>query len=148
MSFISSLGRVGALLAALTAIALPAVAQAGSGQGVPPQSAIKNASATWAMKGYMLDARGRPVFGELPPLAAIQAASDGWAAKARLLDVDGRPFAIAPRPVAPVSDGGNLEWGAFVIGAAAMLGLVLLAGGLVVGLRAASRTRVPAHRTS
>jgi hypothetical protein len=145
------------LIVVLGALAVVGSAHGDTGQGVPPQSAIDAASANWAAKAKLLDANGRPQFDQLPPLSAIDAASANWAAKAKLLDANGRPqFDQLPPPsaidaasatwaakaklldangrpvsgvtVSPASGGDGFDWGDFGIGAAAMLGLVLLGG--------------------
>jgi hypothetical protein len=100
---------------------------------LPPLSAIDADSARWAAKAKVLDANGRPQFDQLPPLSAIDAASATWAAKAKVLDVNGRPVSgvtVSPASVtvSPASGGDGFDWGDFGIGAAAMLGLVLLGG--------------------
>ena len=66
----------------------------------------------------------------LPPQAAIDAASANWAAKAKLLDVNRRPVYQTP-----VTSGGSssFDWADFGIGAGAMLGVLLLATGLLAG---------------
>ena len=61
-----------------------------------------------------------------PPQSAIDAASAVWAAKAKVLDANGRP--VSGVTVSPASGGDGFDWGDFGIGAAAMLGLVLLGG--------------------
>ena len=119
------------LIAVLGALAVVGSAQGGTGQGVPPQSAIDAASANWAAKAKLLDANGRPQFDQLPPLSSIDAASANWAAKARLLDANGRP--VSGVTVSPASDSTRFNWGDFGIGVAAMFGLVLLAMGLLAG---------------
>jgi hypothetical protein len=114
------------LIVVLGALAVVGSAHGDTRQGVPPQSAIDAASATWAAKAKVLDANGRPQFDQLPPLSAIDAASATWAAKAKVLDANGRP--VSGVTVSPASGGGGFDWGDFGIGAAAMLGLVLLGG--------------------
>jgi hypothetical protein len=114
------------LIVVLGALAVVGSAYGDTGQGVPPQSAIDAASANWAAKAKLLDANGRPQFDQLPPLSSIDAASATWAAKAKLLDANGRP--VSGVTVSPASGGDGFDWGDFGIGAAAMLGLVLLGG--------------------
>jgi hypothetical protein len=114
------------LIVVLGALAVVGSAHGDTGQGVPPQSAIDAASATWAAKAKVLDANGRPQFDQLPPLSAIDAASATWAAKAKVLDANGRP--VSGVTVSPASGSDGFDWGDFGIGAAAMLGLVLLGG--------------------
>jgi hypothetical protein len=134
--------RTGLLIVVLGALAAVGSAHGDTGKGIPPQSAIDAASATWAAKAKVLDANGRPLFDQMPPLSAIDAASATWAAKAKVLDENGRPTwaakakaldANVSRPVSdvtvsPSSGGDGFDWGDFGIGAAAMLGLVLLGG--------------------
>jgi hypothetical protein len=151
------------LIVVLGALAVVGSARGGTGQGVPPRSAIDAASANWAAKAKLLDANGRPQFDQLPPLSSIDAASANWAAKAKLLDANGRPqFDELPplssidavsaswaakaklldangRPVSgvtvsPASDSTRFNWSDFGIGVAAMFGLVLLAMGLLAGV--------------
>jgi hypothetical protein len=117
------------LILVLGALAVVGSAQGGTGQGVPPQSTIDAASANWAAKAKLLDANGRPQFDQLPPLSSIDAASANWAAKAKLLDANGRP--VPGVTVSPASGSTRFNWGDFGIGVAAMLGLVLLAMGLL-----------------
>jgi hypothetical protein len=119
------------LIVVLGALAVVGSAQGGTGQGVPPQSAIDAASANWAAKAKLLDANGRPQFDQLPPLSSIDAASANWAAKAKLLDVNGRP--VSGVTVSPGSGSTPFNWGDFGIGVAAMFGLVLLVMGLLAG---------------
>ena len=142
------------LIVVLGALAAVGSAHGDTGKGVPPQSAIDAASATWAAKAKVLDANGRPLFDQLPPLAAIDAASATWAAKAKVLDETGRPAWAAKakvldanaRPlsgvtVSPASGRDGFDWGDFGIGAAAMLGLVLL-GGIAAALHYSRRAGV------
>jgi hypothetical protein len=65
----------------------------------------------------------------VPPQSTIDAASANWAAKAKLLDANGRP--VPGVTVSPASGSTRFNWGDFGIGVAAMLGLVLLAMGLL-----------------
>jgi hypothetical protein len=142
-SFTTVIRRIGLLLiATLGTLAVGGSAHGDTGHGVPPQSAIDAASATWAAKAQLLDANGRPQFDQLPPQSAIDAASATWAAKAQLLDANGRP--VSSVVVTPASGGNGFDWGDFGIGAAAMLGLVLLGGFAVAvhyGRRAGVRPR-------
>ena len=64
----------------------------------------------------------------LPPQAAIDSASSNWAAKAMLLDVSGRPDKQTPFTSGAPS---SFDWADFGIGAGAMLGVLLLATGLL-----------------
>jgi len=131
-------------VAILAAIAVAGPATGSTGSGVPPQSAIDAASANWAAKAKLLDRYGQPKLERVPPQSAIDAASANWAAKARLLGEDGRPL-IVSHPQRGDATTGAFDWADFGIGGAAMLGLVLLAGGLAVGVRTArhSGTRQP-----
>ena len=111
-SFTTVIRRIALLLiAALGTLAVVGSAHGDTGHGVPPQSAIDAASATWAAKAQLLDANGRPVSSAV---------------------------------VTPASGGNGFDWGDFGIGAAAMLGLVLLGGFAVAvhyGRRAGVRPR-------
>jgi hypothetical protein len=128
-TYTSGLRRTGLLIIALlAAAAVVSPAFGASESAAPPQSAIDNASVTWAAKAKLLDAYGQPMFAKLPPLAAIDNASATWAEKARLLWVDGRPLSPAIVEAAGPSD--HFDWGDFGIGAAAAFGMALLAGGL------------------
>lgn len=117
---------------AVAAFTLTGVAQGATGPSAPPQSAIDTASATWAAKAALLDAYGHPLFAQLPPVSAIDTASATWAAKAKLLDAYGRPLPSESETTATASSSG-FDWGDFGIGVGAMLGLVLIAGGLAAG---------------
>ena len=81
----------------------------------------------------------------LPPQAAIDAASANWAAKAELLDINGRPVHHNP-----VTSGGSssFDWADFGIGAGAMLGVLLLATGLLAGAHYGRKSGVRPHPTS
>ena len=81
----------------------------------------------------------------LPPQAAIDAASANWAAKAKLLDVNGRPV----HQVSVTSGGSSsFDWADFGIGAGAMLGVLLLATGLLAGAHYGRRSGVRPRPTS
>ena len=138
-----------------------ALAGNGSGLNLPPQAAIDAASANWAAKATLLDVNGQPRISLSVPKAAIDAASANWAAKAKLLDVNGQPrislsvpkaaidaasanwaakaklLDINGRPVhqTPVTSArsSSFDWADFGIGAGAMLGVLLLATGLLAG---------------
>ena len=109
------------------ALAGPAAGGTGSGLNLPPKAAIDAASANWAAKAKLLDVDGQPRFGQLPPASAIDAASANWAAKAKLLDVNGQPR------LGGTTSSSGFDWADFGIGAGAMLGLMLLATGLLAG---------------
>jgi hypothetical protein len=139
--------RMGLLLVvALGALALAGPAQSGTAHGVPPQSAIDAASANWAAKAKLLDVNGRPLLDRLPPQSAIDAASANWAAKAKLLDVNGRPLSSVTVSEAVGSTG--LDRRDFGMGAGAMLGLVLLSGGVFAGVYFSRRSTVRTHPSS
>ena len=129
-------------VAALAAMAVAGPATGSTAQGVPPQSAIDNASATWAAKAKLLDAYGQPRLKPVPPQSAIDNASATWAAKAKLLDVYGQPI---PGATLNSTSGGRaaMDWGAFGIGAGAVLGLVLLVSGLAAGAHYSRRRMHP-----
>jgi hypothetical protein len=78
---------------------------------------LKAMSANWAAKGRLL---GSPDAASFYTPQQLQALSRNWAAKARLLG--------GVEPAAQVR-GDRFDWGDFGIGAAAMLGLVLLGVG-------------------
>jgi len=82
----------------------------------------------------------------VPPQSAIDAASANWAAKARLLDVDGRPVSSVTVSEAVGSTG--LDRRDFGMGAGAMLGLVLLSGGVLAGVYFSRRSTVRTHPSS
>ena len=167
--------RTGVLLVVvLGALAVVGSAQSGVGQGIPPQSAIDAASANWAAKARLLDINGRPQFDRLPPQSAIDAASANWAAKARLLDINGRPQFDRQPPQSAI-DAASANWAAkarlldingrpvssvtvsdasgstgfdrrdFGMGAGAMLGLVLISGGVFAGVHFSRRSTVRTH---
>jgi hypothetical protein len=153
-----------------------ALAGNGSGLNLPPQAAIKASSDNWAAKAKLLDVNGQPRISLFVPNAAIDAASANWAAKAKLLDVSGQPrislfvpnaaidaasanwaakaklLDINGRPVhqTPVTSGGSssFDWADFGIGAGAMLGVLLLATGLLAGVHYGRKSGVRPRPTS
>jgi hypothetical protein len=153
-----------------------ALAGNGSGLNLPPQAAIKASSDNWAAKAKLLDVNGQPRISLFVPNAAIDAASANWAAKAKLLDVSGQPrislfvpnaaidaasanwaakaklLDINGRPVhqTPVTSGGSssFDWADFGIGAGAMLGVLLLATGLLAGAHYGRKSGVRPRPTS
>lgn len=136
--------RTGVLLVVvLGALAVVGSAQSGVGQGIPPQSAIDAASANWAAKARLLDINGRPQFDRQPPQSAIDAASANWAAKARLLDINGRP--VSSVTVSDASGSTGFDRRDFGMGAGAMLGLVLISGGVFAGVHFSRRSTVRTH---
>jgi len=131
----------------LGALALVGSAHSGTGQGVPPKSAIDAASANWAAKAKLLDINGRPQFDELPPPSAIDAASANWAAKAKLLDINGRP--VSSVTVSQATGSTGFDRRDFGMGAGAMLGVVaLLSGGIFAGVHFSRRSTVRTHPSS
>jgi hypothetical protein len=78
---------------------------------------IEAISQSWAARGGVFN--NRPAASFLSP-AQIEVMSESWAARAR-------------HARSAVGNQGGLDWGDFGIGAAAMLGLVLLATGLAAG---------------
>jgi hypothetical protein len=82
----------------------------------------------------------------VPPQSAIDAASANWAAKAKLLDVNGRPLSSVTVSEAVGSTG--LDRRDFGMGAGAMLGLVLLSGGVFAGVYFSRRSTVRTHPSS
>ena len=128
-----TLRRTGLVLATAVlgaVLAGSALAGNGSGLNLPPQAAIKASSDNWAAKAKLLDVNGQPRISLFVPNAAIDAASANWAAKAKLLDINGRPVHQTL-----VTSGGSssFDWADFGIGAGAMLGVLLLATGLLAG---------------
>jgi hypothetical protein len=122
-----------------------ALAGNGSGLNLPPQAAIKASSDNWAAKAKLLDVNGQPRIGLFVSNAAIDAASANWAAKAKLLDITGRPVHQTP-----VTSGGSssFDWADFGIGAGAMLGVLLLATGLLAGAHYGRKSGVLPRPTS
>ena len=122
-----------------------ALAGNGSGLNLPPQAAIKASSDNWAAKAKLLDVNGQPRISLFVPNAAIDAASANWAAKAKLLDINGRPVHQTP-----VTSGGSssFDWADFGIGAGAMLGVLLLATGLLAGAHYGRKSGVRPRPTS
>jgi hypothetical protein len=143
-----TLRRTGLVLAtAVLGAVLAGSALAGnrSGLNLPPQAAIKASSDNWAAKAKLLDANGQPRISLFVPNAAIEAASANWAAKAKLLDINGRPVRQTP-----VTSGGSnsFDWADFGIGAGAMLGVLLLATGLLAGAYYGRKSGVRPRPTS
>ena len=66
-------------------------------------------------------------------------------AELRALDIRGRGLndLVVSTPVVHTSGTGGFDWGDFGIGAGAMLGLVMLAGGIAAGLHYSRRTVRP-----
>ena len=143
-----TLRRTGLVLATAVlgaVLAGSALAGNGSGLNLPPQAAIDAASANWAAKAKLLDVNGQPRISLFVPHAAIDAASANWAAKANLLDVNGQPV-----DKIPVTSGGSsrFDWADFGIGTGAMLGVLLLATGLLAGAHYGRKSGVRARPTS
>ena len=137
--FVLATAVLGAVLAG------SALAGNGSGLNLPPQAAIKASSDNWAAKAKLLDVNGQPRISLFVPNAAIDAASANWAAKAKLLDINGRPVHQTP-----VTSGGSssFDWADFGIGAGAMLGVLLLATGLLAGAHYGRKSGVRPRPTS
>jgi hypothetical protein len=143
-----TLRRTGLVLATAVlgaVLAGSALAGNGSGLNLPPQAAIKASSDNWAAKAKLLDVNGQPRINLFVPNAAIDAASANWAAKAKLLDINGRPVHQTP-----VTSGGSssFDWADFGIGAGAMLGVLLLATGLLAGAHYGRKSGVRPRPTS
>jgi hypothetical protein len=143
-----TLRRTGLVLATAVlgaVLAGSALAGNGSGLNLPPQAAIKASSDNWAAKAKLLDVNGQPRISLFVPNAAIDAASANWAAKAKLLDINGRPVHQTP-----VTSGGSssFDWADFGIGAGAMLGVLLLATGLLAGAHYGRKSGVRPRPTS
>jgi hypothetical protein len=127
-----TLRRTGLVLATAVlgaVLAGSALAGNGSGLNLPPQAAIKASSDNWAAKAKLLDVNGQP----------------RWAAKAKLLEINGRPVHQTP-----VTSGGSssFDWADFGIGAGAMLGVLLLATGLLAGAHYGRKSGVRPRPTS
>jgi len=145
-----ALRRMGLVLATAVlgaVLAGSALAGNGSGSNLPPHAAIDAASANWAAKAKLLDVNGQPRVSLFVPNAAIDAASANWAAKAKLLDVNGQPVNPTTTPV-PSRGSSSFDWADFGIGAGAMLGVLLLATGLLAGAHYGRKSGVRPHPTS
>ena len=143
-----ALRRMGLVLATAVlgaVLAGSALAGNGSGSNLPPHAAIDAASANWAAKAKLLDVNGQPRVSLFVPNAAIDAASANWAAKAKLLDVNGQP--VHQTPVRSKGSS-SFDWADFGIGAGAMLGVLLLATGLLAGAHYGRKSGVHLHPTS
>lgn len=92
-------------------------------------------SESWAARGGVFT--NRPASSYYTP-EQLEAISQSWAARGR--------HASSLR--ATQATGGGLDWGDFGIGASAMLGLVLLLGGLAAGARYSRRGAVRARPVS
>ena len=90
---------------------------------------------------------GQPRVNLFAPNAAIDAASANWAAKAKLLDVNGQPVHPTTTTV-PSRGSSSFDWADFGIGAGAMLGVLLLATGLLAGAHYGRKSGVRPHPTS
>jgi hypothetical protein len=90
-------------------------------------------SESWAARGGVFD---RPAASFYTP-QQLEAISESWAARG-----------TASVPVASQATGGGLDWSDFGLGAGAMLGLVLLAGGLAAGAHFARKSRLHARPVS
>jgi hypothetical protein len=81
----------------------------------------------------------------------LQAMSQGWAVRAALSKLTQQERAILAqawlgnRSVSHATSSTSFGWGAFGIGAAAMLGFVLIAGGFLVGRRYGKRGQLRAR---
>jgi hypothetical protein len=132
----TKLRRTGlALIAAFVAVAFTGSAL---GQDRPesryytPQQ-LEAMSANWAAKGRLL---GGPDAASFYTRDQLQAMSSNWAAKGRLLgNVDAAGGATRARLLgtSPNVTSNGFDWSDFGLGAGAMLGLVLLTGGLAAG---------------
>jgi hypothetical protein len=143
-----TLRRTGLVLATAVlgaVLAGSALAGNGSGLNLPPQAAIKASSDNWEAKAKLLNVNGQPRISLFVPNTAIDAASANWAAKAKLLDINGRPVHQTP-----VTSGGSssFDWADFGIGAGAMLGVLLLATGLLAGAHYGRKSGVRPRPTS
>ena len=149
MNIARTIGRIAAVLATVSALtALAGVAQAGT----RPPSMSKAEYRALMLRGEALDQR----YG----LGPQRAVSQGMAAAAyralmlRSEALNERYGLGKQKPAAVTSQAANstrgFAWGAFGIGAAAMFGLALLAGGFVVRgqLLATIRSLAPRYRTT
>ena len=144
-----ALRRMGLVLATAVlgaVLAGSALAGNGSGSNLPPQAAIDAARANWAAKAKLLDVNGQPRVSLFVP-NAIDAASANWAAKAKLLDANGQPVHPTTTTV-PSRRSSSFDWADFGIGAGAMLGVLLLATGLLAGAHYGRKSGVRPHPTS
>jgi hypothetical protein len=98
---------------------------------------IENMSQSWAARGGVFT--DRPAASYYTP-QEIENMSQSWAARGGLLPA-GAKVTISRRP-------SGFDWGDFGIGAAAMLGLVLLAGGIVAGAHYGRRSGATARVAS
>ena len=130
--------RLGLVLAIATALAAVAAGSA-LGKSRPPASfytpqQIQTMSQSWAARGGVFT--NRPAASYYTP-QQLQTMSQSWAARGGLLDGVSKPI------------GRNaFDWGDFGIGAAAMLGLLLLGTGLAAGAHYSRRTGVRARPVS
>ena len=122
---------------ALVAVFVAAVfAGSALGQDRPASSyytpqQLEAMSSNWAAKGRLL---GSPDAASFYTRDQLQAMSSNWAAKGRLLG--GTDWTAVALPEAPPAVGGGsdgFDWSDFGLGAGAMFGFVLLAGGLAAG---------------
>ena len=123
--FHDKIRRLGVLLAIATAftalVAAPALGQDRPASSYYKPQVLQRMSDSWAARGGVLT--NVPASSYYLP-QQIERLSQGWAASGGLL----------PESTKVVATGGDgFDWGDFGIGAAAMLGVVLLGGGLVAG---------------
>jgi hypothetical protein len=163
----TTIRRAGLALAA-TASAAVFAGSALAGQDRPASSyytpqQLQGMSTSWAAKGRLL---GSPNAASFYTREQLQALSTNWAAKGRLLGIPdaasfytpqqlqamsanwaakGRPLGTTT-PTATAASG--FDWSDFGLGAAAMLGLVLLGGGLVAGAHLSRKSGMRARSIS
>ena len=89
---------------------------------------LQTMSESWAARARFERERDRPAASFYTP-QQLQTMSQSWAARGGVFSYHPAPRSSA---VVPASRSG-LDWGDFGIGAAAMLGLLLLAGGVLAG---------------
>ncbi len=135
----TTIGRTGlALIAAVMTAVFAGSALAGRDRPAasfytPAQ--LEAISQSWAARGGVFD---RPA-ASFYTSQQLQAISQSWAARARH---------EAAASQTTLSTGSGLDWGDFGIGAGAMLGLVLLLGGLAAGAHYGRRSGVDTRTAS
>ena len=136
--FHDKMRRLGVLLAIATAltalVAAPALGQDRPASSYYKPQVLQRMSDSWAARGGVLT--NVPASSYYLP-QQIETMSQGWAARGGLL----------PASATVTTRGHGFDWGDFGMGAAAMLGLVLLGGGLVVGAHFIRRD-VRAHQAA
>jgi hypothetical protein len=136
----TTIRHLGVLLATATALAAvaagPALAKDRPLYSYYKPQDLQRMSDSWAARGGILT--NVPASSYYRP-QQIQTMSASWAARYRYEHAEARERALARARAASES---GLDWGDFGVGAAAMLGLVLLAGGLAAGVHHSRKGRV------